>query len=450
MMAADQALRHPRLAQTILLLLAFSVAFMQPAMRFLGMFVVPTDLLFVACLAAALPFLLRGARRLRWSSGVGVVLLYFGALSASVPGSEELHRSTAKLAAQVYVLAIPLLVYVLIDTLAVLRRVILWWLAGTAVVAVVGVLSLVVFLLDRQHPLLDITRFHFGTLPEGDYPRLRLTFLNANMLCNYLTVSLVLTLAALRERWLKPLHAGLLVVAVALCALFTISPGLGGVLLAGAFWAWLALRDDRPRLAGMILAAGAAAALLFVAVLAVTPVIHPTAPFVIRLPFDVTLAPSGRLMTWMDAAATFWSNPIFGKGIGTDAVWVLYRNPGGYLGTLTDAHNSYLSIAAQTGLVGLAGLVAVIAWAWRRSRPFRFNRDGGNSIRLACGFAFLNALAYQGIGGSFEDARHIWFLFGLLLAASRIEAASHPVAGQRRSSETALSGGAKEGRNSPW
>ena len=29
-------------------------------------------------------------------------------------------------------------------------------------------------------------------------------------------------------------------------------------------------------------------------------------------------------------------------------------------------------------------------------------------------------MAIQGLGGSFEDARHLWVLFGLLLAAERI------------------------------
>ena len=33
---------------------------------------------------------------------------------------------------------------------------------------------------------------------------------------------------------------------------------------------------------------------------------------------------------------------------------------------------------------------------------------------------FLNVLLYQGIGGSFEDTRHIWLLLGLLIGSARI------------------------------
>ena len=32
---------------------------------------------------------------------------------------------------------------------------------------------------------------------------------------------------------------------------------------------------------------------------------------------------------------------------------------------------------------------------------------------------FLNVLLYQGIGGSFEDTRHIWLLLGLLIGSAR-------------------------------
>jgi putative inorganic carbon (hco3(-)) transporter len=42
-------------------------------------------------------------------------------------------------------------------------------------------------------------------------------------------------------------------------------------------------------------------------------------------------------------------------------------------------------------------------------------------VPVALGIAFLGAFAYQGLGGSFEDARHLWLLFGLLIASRRLE-----------------------------
>jgi O-antigen ligase len=105
-----------------------------------------------------------------------------------------------------------------------------------------------------------------------------------------------------------------------------------------------------------------------------------------------------------------------------DAVDVRYLDPSGNLQALTDAHNTYLSIAAQCGLIGLVALLGLLFSVWVNILPFRLgkNSDGG-VLRLGLGFAFLNAFAYQGLGGSFEDSRHLWVLFGLFLASGRIE-----------------------------
>ena len=61
--------------------------------------------------------------------------------------------------------------------------------------------------------------------------------------------------------------------------------------------------------------------------------------------------------------------------------------------------------------------------AWRTG-SLRLSSDPAGVVRLAAGLGLLNGLVYQGLGGSFEDARHLWFLFGLLLASSRIERAA--------------------------
>jgi hypothetical protein len=37
------------------------------------------------------------------------------------------------------------------------------------------------------------------------------------------------------------------------------------------------------------------------------------------------------------------------------------------------------------------------------------------------GLTWLNAFVYQGLTGSYEDARHLWLLLGLLIAAERLE-----------------------------
>ncbi|HVM21955.1 MAG TPA: O-antigen ligase family protein, partial [Sphingomicrobium sp.] len=286
----------------------------------------------------------------------------------------------------------------------------------------VGLASLALFALDRGHALLDFSRFHFGTLPAGDYPRLRLTFLNANLACNYLTVSLMLLFAARQADWVGAPIFHLLLGPLLITAAATISPGLGGVALAIGLWSWLLLRERRSAAARLLLAAGTITALAFVLAMAVTPLLHPTAPFLIQVPLiDSTLAPSGRLMIWIDAARNFAAEPFLGRGIGADSVAVRYLDPSGNLQHLSDAHNVFLSIAVQSGIVGLAALLALIGHVLWRTLPLRLPATPAGLVRLAAGLGLLNGLVYQGLGGSFEDSRHLWFALGLLLASSRIE-----------------------------
>ena len=415
-------MRPPTLAVNLALALIFSLASMQPAIPLLGSIAVPTDFLFVAVLLTWLSMLLSGRSAFAWDKAFGWLALYFAAGLASAVVSGDPMRSAPALLKNLYLLSLPVFIANLIRTREDFRTAIRWWLGGSAIVALVGAASLVLFLIDPRIPLLDYTRFHFGTLPPGDYPRLQLTFLNANMACNYLSVSLVLLLVARRLDWIgRPFFAWLLA-GIALSSALTLSPGLGGIVLAIGLWTWLVERERRPAVAVLALYGGAIIALLFVVSMAVTPIIHPTAPFLIHLPFGAELAPAGRLMAWIDAVRNFLADPLFGRGLGVDAVRVHYQNPSGELQTLTDAHNLFLSVAVQSGIFGLAALAGLLLFVFRASRPFRLAQDGRNVATVGLGLAFLIAFAYEGLGGSFEDARHLWVLLGLLLTAIRLEA----------------------------
>ncbi|HQU93449.1 MAG TPA: hypothetical protein PLK77_14180 [Pyrinomonadaceae bacterium] len=76
--------------------------------------------------------------------------------------------------------------------------------------------------------------------------------------------------------------------------------------------------------------------------------------------------------------------------------------------------------AGQAGVVGTAGLLAIAVTTIIRSRV-----DGSDSTTLATLrhsllIAFVSVFFIQGLVGSFEDARHLWILIGLIVAASRI------------------------------
>lgn len=403
-------------ARAALLLLIISLAFMKPTVALFGFNAGPTDFLFPLVALLWFAAWVSGQAPLRWNRAYWLLAAYLAAMALS--GLQDPGVAAPKLATQAYLLALPVLADQLLRTGEDLRRAVLAWLGGAAVVGIVAMVSLGLFAWHPAHPLLDLVRYRFGTLPPGSYPRLSLTFLNANMLCNYLTVSLCLLLAARHLRWLSRPAFLLLLAGTLIAAFFTFSPGLAGVVLAAGLWGWLTWRERHRGWARRSLLAGLGAALASLPAMALTPILHPTAPYLIELP-GLTLAPAGRLMTWTEAVRNFLADPLIGRGIGQDAVLVRYQDPEGNLQRLTDAHNSFLNIAVQCGVVGLAALVAIVVYAARATGPLR--SENGDALRLALGLAFLNGFAVQGLGGSFEDARHLWVLFGLLLAAERVE-----------------------------
>jgi putative inorganic carbon (hco3(-)) transporter len=89
--------------------------------------------------------------------------------------------------------------------------------------------------------------------------------------------------------------------------------------------------------------------------------------------------------------------------------------------TLTDAHNVWLNVAAQTGVFGLLAISLIIYYLTRRTFPLNFDRNEESIYRIGFGLAFFGAFVYQGVGGSYEDARHLWVLVGFFLIARRLE-----------------------------
>ena len=409
-----------RLAKTALWLLIFSLPFMKHGILVGGLQVIPSDLIFAVAAAALAGAIATGEAKLRWNPFYGVLAVYFAAMLVSALASADPSHSALKLASQVYLLSLPILVCTLIDSRDDLRFALSSWLAGTAIVAALGTLAVLLFGLGVEGPLVDYALHPFGTLPPGDYPRLEATFAFPAMLCNYLTVSLMIVLVARRLGWLRTAPYYLLLAGIGVTALFTLTPGLGGFLLVIALWIYLVLRDRSRILANTALVAGGTAAVLFVLVAMVTPIIHPTAPFLIHVPgIEQDVAPAVRMMTWMDAWRNFVGHPLIGTGIGSDAVTVRYVDPSGFLHVLTDAHNVFLNFAVQCGLVGVTAMILLIVRVARITGPLALG--GANAVRLGLGLAWLSAFAYEGMTGSYEDARHLWVLLGLLLASARLE-----------------------------
>lgn len=408
-----------RAPQLLLLLLILSLPLMKPAPADP---IVATDLIFAVVLFAFASQLL-SREGIAWRSEYWVLVVYAASFVPSLLATSDLAASLYKLATQFYLIGLALATSMLIDDETHLQRALLAWLAATVIVTAVGLVSLVSYTFWPENALLDYTRFHFGTLPPGDYPRLSLTFLNANMACNYLSVSAGILLVARACAWLSPRQSLLLLASIVICALATLSAGIGGLIVVIGLWLWLRGRDEQPAIARLALFGAIAGGIAFLVALAVTPIVHSTAPFLIQVPgSELTLAPSARFMLWTGALAEFARNPLIGHGIGIDATFVRYLDPSGILQVQTDAHNSFLNVGAQCGLFGLAGLATLLAYALRLARPWRM-LTRPDFIRVGIAISFFSGFVYQGLGGSFEDARHLWVTLGLLMAAARISRA---------------------------
>ena len=401
------------LAKRSFLLFAFALFWMREPLTVGGLPVLPADLVFLFAALLWAAALLAGGARVRWSAGFWPLATYWVALAISALFSSDPRTSALKLATEVYLMALPVLTYNLVETPADLRRLFSYSLCGAAIVAVMGTGTLLLFPFFGGHSFLAWPLHHFGTLPPGPYPRLQLTFDYPAMMANYLALALMMVILAQRLGWIGTRLALLLGGGILVSALFALTPGFGGLLVMLGVWIWN--RNRRTALGGAALTLAVAAGVLEVAVASVTPILHRTAPFVIHVPgLALPLAPSVRLLAWIDAARNFIAHPLVGRGIGVDAVHVPYASPEGGFGIVTDAHDMFLSLAAQAGIVGVVGIAALVIYAFRRMAR-------GNDVVFGLALAFLSGLVVQGLVGSFEDARHLWLAYGLLLVAARLE-----------------------------
>lgn len=407
--------------EILFLLFIFSLGFMQPNIAIRGLLVTVTDLIFLA--TSAIWFLALVSRRSEFR--FDKVYLLFGiyalTLLLSSVFSENQRLSFFKYLGESYLVALAVMAFNLVTTHNIFKKVILVWLAASGISALVGAAAVVMFYLGLSNSLTDFAIHGYGSLPPGNYPRIQSTFIYPSMLCNYLTVSVMMMFAARKLGWINNAHFILLSILFAVTIAFTLTPGIGGVLLAIALWIGFAGKDGRSTtVSKLAFAGGILAALCFLLVSAFTLIKTPTSPFYLSLG-GLRVDPTQRLLTWQAAFQTFLDHPLFGKGLGLGVAQVYFMPPSGQMQLLTDAHNVFLSVAAQAGIFAVIALTAICVFMIRVSRPFQTDSGDLSVLRRCLGLAFVSAFLYQGLVGSFEDARHLWVLTGLILAVSRIE-----------------------------
>lgn len=410
-----------RLAQFGFLLLIFSLGFMQPTLylSITGRRIIFTDVIFPFVLAMwslGLIFKKTVFRRSRFYLPLAFYLL---ALACAAVFSADFKLSPIKFFSEIYLIGLAVLSFNLIDTFEKLKRVFLVWLVAVGIAALTSLLTFALFYVDRNNWLLGYTLSIYGTLPPGNYPRIQSTFENPNMLCNYFSVGFPMLLAAIKLRWINSPTALILLLLLSIACIFTLSPSLGGIGLIAGLWLSVIFREKKKIYYARLSFTGGIffALLVFLSTLA-TPIQTETSPFYFKIPLiGKRLDPSSRVLAWNSSLQTLRENPIFGKGVGADVADARYLDPSGRFEILNDAHQMWLNVAGQAGFVGLFALCFLCLFLFRRARVFSF-ADEKSIVRTALGIGFISAFLYQGLTGSYEDARHLWILIGLLASAS--------------------------------
>lgn len=416
--AADGPAAYGQLARSApVWLLAVGVAampFIKPFhLRVVGKELIAADIVFIACGIAWALAVARKQVGVRRGKFLALWALCFVSLAVSLAASQDRAGSLGVFVQRSYAMGLGLLSYFVVTSHRSLVLVFRGWLTGTALMTVAMIVGAVAFFFGLRDPAVNLVLWGFGSLPNVGLPRLAGFMMNGNAACSMLAMS-----GGLAGGWLaakqRPGRDWMLA-AILLCAAaaLTMSPGLGGLALVVGAFAWLKTRGTALGWVGRILVAGAVAAAL--AMLVVT-MLDPGGRG-----SDGSLA-SSRVLAWLSSLETIRAYPLLGKGVGLGVAEVHYTNVRGVDEYLTSAHNTWLSLAGQQGLVGLLCFGWLIGYVVRRAWPPVLV---GSSPLLAETAALRTGLliglgcaaGYQSLSAALENQRHLWVMLGLLAAA---------------------------------
>ncbi|MBA2378661.1 MAG: O-antigen ligase family protein [Blastocatellia bacterium] len=398
----------------LLLLMVVSLGFMRPNVGIGGFRIQATEILFiftagifaVACLTRSAAF--------RPNRFHFLICLYFISLFASAAFSISPGFSFVKLSGEAYLLGLAILFASVIRSTRSLQIVVLTWVATGTLVSVIGIFAIVGFYITPESFLVKPFLHHYGSLIPGPYPRVQSTFFYPAMLCSYLTVSIIFVLVSARAQFLSRKAAAVIFALHLITLAFTITPGLGGAALGICFWAAILFRR-RKVLAYASITAGILGAIAFLIVATFSFRPSETSPYFYTF-FDTRFDPSLRLLAWQDTLLTFIEFPIVGKGLGLGVCHVPYTAPSGARHLFTDAHQMWLNIAGQSGMLGVLSFSVLCGWVVKVTMPWDAGHDRGSVIRTGLGVAFVASFMVQGLVGSLENARHAWVLIGMIAA----------------------------------
>jgi O-antigen ligase len=410
-----------KISKWLFLLLIVSLPLVRPFNTIIfGLQVPATDFIFLAVFAFWFIALLRGETHLKFDWLYIFIGFYALTLVISAIFSIQPKQSLYKLLGEFYLFALAVLTLNFVQDKRFYKPVVIAWLIGTGFTVLASAAGFGLFYIGYKTQADNYFLSHFGSLPASNYPRIHALFANANMMCNFLNISLMLAILAGELNWLKKIYAQILQIGIWFAAVFTFSSGLGGMFLSSGVWFWsLWLIRQKLRLSKLALILAVLSALAVFGATLISPDTNNTSQeFNVPL-IDKKVEVSVRVLVWESALQTFRQFPLTGKGTGSDAAFVSYETLSGDRQILLDAHNVFLNVLGQEGLLGLISFLALNIYLLTRCRFKAESLNEHNLIHSAFSAIFLGAFLDQGLTGSFEDARHLWILFGLLVGISK-------------------------------
>jgi O-antigen ligase len=121
---------------------------------------------------------------------------------------------------------------------------------------------------------------------------------------------------------------------------------------------------------------------------------------------------TSRFALWSAARHAFYGHPVFGIGYGEFPDYAAREAGLGHLAAVS--HQTYLSAAAELGVLGLGSLLWLLLSVMRDS--WRVSARSGSLVPRALG-GFVTATAVQGLFNNVDQFRSLWIVFGLAAAA---------------------------------
>jgi hypothetical protein len=136
---------------------------------------------------------------------------------------------------------------------------------------------------------------------------------------------------------------------------------------------------------------------------------------------------SGRWHIWTQSAQAFFDRPITGAGLNAHRAAVQSRldDQNAYKKAEKEAHNAYLSVLVETGLVGLCLLATVIVIVLTRLREF-------SGWQAWYWWTQLSVLAIGGMSLSTEDNKSVWIMVSLCVASAALLGSRQRASDRRR------------------